>query len=73
VRRDGSSLFGPEEQWQTFYRASASWRMAEERWWPLSGLVTEFKPRISRGHRPAAGRRSPTSTRRTTSTPRATW
>lgn len=49
VRRDGSSLFGPEEQWQTFYRASASWRMAEEAWWPLKGLVTEFKPRISRG------------------------
>jgi TonB-linked SusC/RagA family outer membrane protein len=49
VRRDGSSLFGPEEQQQTYYRASASWRMGEERWWPLKGLVTEFKPRISRG------------------------
>jgi TonB-linked SusC/RagA family outer membrane protein len=49
VRRDGSSLFGPEEQQQTYYRASASWRMGEERWWPLKGLVTEFKPRFSRG------------------------
>ena len=49
VRRDGSSLFGPEEQWQTFYRASASWRMGQESWFPFKGLITEFKPRISRG------------------------
>lgn len=48
VRRDGSSLFGPEERWNTYYRASASWRMAEESWWPFAG-ITEFKPRISRG------------------------
>jgi TonB-linked SusC/RagA family outer membrane protein len=49
VRRDGSSLFGPDNRWQTYYRASASWRMAEESWFPLKGLVTEFKPRFSRG------------------------
>jgi TonB-linked SusC/RagA family outer membrane protein len=49
VRRDGSSLFGPEERQQTYYRASASWRMAQESWWPLKGAVNEFKPRISRG------------------------
>ncbi len=49
VRRDGSSLFGPEERWNTFYRASASWRMAEESWWPFKGVITEFKPRVSRG------------------------
>jgi TonB-linked SusC/RagA family outer membrane protein len=49
VRRDGSSLFGPEEQWQTFYRASASWRMGEESWFPFRNTITEFKPRISRG------------------------
>jgi hypothetical protein len=49
LRRDGSSLFGPEEQQQTFYRASASWRAGAEPWWPLKGLVTEFKPRVSRG------------------------
>ncbi len=49
VRRDGSSLFGPEERWNTYYRASASWRMGEESWWPFKGTITEFKPRISRG------------------------
>jgi hypothetical protein len=49
VRRDGSSLFGPEERWNTYYRASASWRMGEESWWPFKSTITEFKPRISRG------------------------
>lgn len=48
VRRDGSSLFGPEERWQTYYRTSAAWRMAEEAWWPIEP-VTEFKLRYSRG------------------------
>ena len=48
VRRDGSSLFGPEERWHTYYRASAAWRMAEESWWPLAD-VEEFKLRLSRG------------------------
>ena len=48
VRRDGSSLFGPEERWNTYYRASASWRMTEESWWPIAA-ITEFKPRFSRG------------------------
>ncbi|HEY9225170.1 MAG TPA: SusC/RagA family TonB-linked outer membrane protein [Gemmatimonadaceae bacterium] len=48
VRRDGSSLFGPEERWNQYYRLSGSWRMAEEPWWPFR-FITEFKPRISRG------------------------
>jgi TonB-linked SusC/RagA family outer membrane protein len=48
VRRDGSSLFGPEERWNSYYRASASWRMTEESWWPFAA-ITEFKPRFSRG------------------------
>jgi TonB-linked SusC/RagA family outer membrane protein len=49
VRRDGSSLFGPEARWQTYYRASAAYRMAEEAWWPFAGFITEFKPRYSIG------------------------
>lgn len=48
VRRDGSSLFGPDERWQNYYRASAAWRMAEEPWWPVS-FINDFKPRFSRG------------------------
>ena len=48
VRRDGSSLFGPEERWHTYYRFSGAWRMAEEAWWPLQD-VDEFKLRYSVG------------------------
>lgn len=48
VRRDGSSLFGPEERWQTYYRAAAAYRMNEEPWWPVE-FITEFKPRYSIG------------------------
>ncbi len=48
VRRDGSSLFGEEERWQTYYRGSAAWRMAQEAWWPFDN-INEFKLRYSIG------------------------
>jgi TonB-linked SusC/RagA family outer membrane protein len=48
LRRDGSSLFGPDARWHTYYRTSLAWRMAEEPWWPIAA-ITEFKPRYSRG------------------------
>ena len=48
IRRDGSSLFGPEERWNNYYRVSGAYRMAEEPWWPVPAL-TEFKLRASRG------------------------
>ena len=48
VRRDGSSLFGPEERWHTYYRLSAAWRMAEEPWWTFDD-VNELKLRYSVG------------------------
>ena len=48
VRRDGSSLFGPNERYNWYYRGSLAWRMAEEPWWPVRA-ITEFKPRISQG------------------------
>jgi TonB-linked SusC/RagA family outer membrane protein len=47
-RRDGSSLFGVDQRWQTYHRVSAAWRMSEEPWFPF-GFLTEFKPRYSRG------------------------
>lgn len=49
VRRDGSSLFGPNEKWHTYGRASLAYRLSEEGWWPLSGSVDEFKLRGSYG------------------------
>lgn len=30
VRRDGSSLFGEENRWATYYRVSAAWRVTED-------------------------------------------
>ena len=48
VRRDGSSLFGPDERWHTYYRASAAYRMGAEPWWPFES-INELKLRYSRG------------------------
>jgi TonB-linked SusC/RagA family outer membrane protein len=48
VRRDGSSLFGENERWQTYWRLSAAWRLAQEPWFGFDWL-TEFKPRYSIG------------------------
>lgn len=30
VRRDGSSLFGPQNRWATYYRVSGAWRVTED-------------------------------------------
>jgi TonB-linked SusC/RagA family outer membrane protein len=48
VRRDGSSLFGANERWNTYYRLSGAWRVSEERWWMFPAL-NEFKLRASQG------------------------
>lgn len=48
VRRDGSSLFGPEERWHNYYRLSTAYRMASEDWWPFEN-IGEFRLRYSRG------------------------
>ncbi len=55
VRRDGSSLFGPESRWNTYYRVSAAYRMSQEPWW-FTDKINEFKIRYSlgtAGNRPA--------------------
>ena len=48
IRRDGSSLFGPEERWQTYYRGSVAWRIAQEEFWNV-GAIDELKLRFSLG------------------------
>ncbi|MFV1988487.1 MAG: SusC/RagA family TonB-linked outer membrane protein [Gemmatimonadota bacterium] len=48
IRRDGSSLFGPDERWQTYYRGSAAWRLTREPWWGVD-WVDELKLRASIG------------------------
>jgi TonB-dependent SusC/RagA subfamily outer membrane receptor len=52
-RRDKSSLFGADEKWQTYYRTSAVYRLAQEPWWFIPGFE-EFKLRAAFG---AAGSR----------------
>ncbi|MBA2246235.1 MAG: SusC/RagA family TonB-linked outer membrane protein [Gemmatimonadetes bacterium] len=50
VRRDGSSLFGANERWQTYYRGAAAWRVSEEPFWAgLGDAISEFKLRYSLG------------------------
>ena len=54
VRRDGSSLFGASQRWQTYHRTSLAYRPSLEEWWPLPDQINEFKLHWSRG---TAGRR----------------
>jgi len=48
VRRDGSSLFGPENRWHNYGRVAAAWRVSEEPWFNV-GPFNEFKLRYSVG------------------------
>ena len=48
VRRDGSSLFGSDQTWQTFGRASLAYRPSQESWWFIPQL-NELKLRASYG------------------------
>lgn len=53
VRRDGSSLFGPNERWQTYTRVAGAWRISQEDWFDVPWL-NEFKLRYAMGE--AGGR-----------------
>jgi hypothetical protein len=49
VRRDGASVFGEDNRWQTYGRASMLYRPSEEAWWPAKDIVNEFKLRAAYG------------------------
>jgi iron complex outermembrane receptor protein len=49
MRRDGSSRFGPENQWGTFPAAALGWRVSEEPWFPTPNWMSELKLRASWG------------------------
>jgi TonB-linked SusC/RagA family outer membrane protein len=49
IRRDGSSLFGAGNRWQTFGRLAGSWIVSREPWWPASNVLSLFKLRASQG------------------------
>ncbi len=53
VRRDGSSLFGEDDRWHTYYRTAFAYRLSQEPWWPFAS-INEFKLHWARG---TAGRR----------------
>jgi TonB-linked SusC/RagA family outer membrane protein len=48
VRREGSSLFGPQNRWQTYYRGALSYRISQEPWFSLPH-VNELVLRYSIG------------------------
>jgi len=48
LRRDGSSLFGPNERWNSYYRLSGAYRLTEEDWWQWPSF-SELKLRVSQG------------------------
>src|SRR4029079_201837 len=47
-RREGNSLFGRANRWNTFGRASAAWILSEESWFPFTNF-NQFKLRYSFG------------------------
>ena len=48
VRRDGASLFGSANRWQTYGRASFAWRASEESWFNFD-QISDLKFRASIG------------------------
>ena len=48
-RRDGSSLFGPSARWGNYGRAAVAYRISEESWYPLVGVIDELKFRYAIG------------------------
>jgi TonB-linked SusC/RagA family outer membrane protein len=49
VRRDGSSIFGPDNRWGTFPAASIGWRINEEAFLKNFKSLSEAKLRVSYG------------------------
>lgn len=49
IRRDGSSLFGRDKRWATFWSIGVGWNMHKESFISELGWINELKPRISYG------------------------
>ncbi|QMW04378.1 TonB-dependent receptor [Spirosoma foliorum] len=49
VRRDGSSVFGPDNRWGTFPAGSLGWRVSEESFMKNVRAISETKLRVSYG------------------------
>jgi TonB-linked SusC/RagA family outer membrane protein len=48
-RKEGSSLFGADQKWHDYYRASFAWRLSDEPWWKPVEWVNDLKFRASVG------------------------
>lgn len=49
LRRDGSSRFGPDNRWGTFYAGSLGWRIDKEAFLMNSGLIDKLLVRVGYG------------------------
>ncbi|HEU0053669.1 MAG TPA: SusC/RagA family TonB-linked outer membrane protein [Longimicrobium sp.] len=49
MRRDGSSRFGPANQWGTFPAAAVAWRLSDEPFMERFGAISDLKLRASWG------------------------
>lgn len=49
LRRDGSSKFGPDKKFGTFWAASAGWNIARENFFPENNMLSDLKLRVSYG------------------------
>ena len=49
VRKDGSSVFGPDNKWGLFPSISAAWRVSQENFLKNSQVVSDLKLRLSFG------------------------
>ena len=49
LRKDGSSLFGEDQRYHNYYRASVAWLLSDEPWFKGSSIVDQFKFRAAVG------------------------
>jgi len=49
LRRDGSSLFGEDQRYHNYYRASVAWLLSDESWFPGTRIFDQLKLRAAVG------------------------
>src|SRR5262249_42886905 len=49
LRRDGSSLFGEDQRYHNYYRASLAWLLSDESWFPATRIFDQLKLRSAVG------------------------
>ena len=61
VRRDGTSIFSPEQRWGIFPSVSAAWRISEEKFFKSVAFVNDLKLRYSWGKMGSTSNVDPTN------------